>query len=147
MPLEKCSANGTSGFRWGQQGKCYTGPGAKKKAIRQGLAEGNGKLEAFVKELDDNDYNELVADNEIPFATRIELARAKKLTTKKRDDMKDSEFAIIVDGKKMFPINDAAHVRNALSRLPNSNLTPEQKKQALRKIKEAAKRFGVDVSE
>jgi hypothetical protein len=38
MPLQKCSANNTSGWRWGSQGKCYTGPGAKKKAIKQGLA-------------------------------------------------------------------------------------------------------------
>lgn len=39
MPINKCSANGTSGFRWGTKGKCYTGPGAKKKAIKQGYAE------------------------------------------------------------------------------------------------------------
>lgn len=47
MPLQKCSANGTSGWRWGDQGKCYTGPGAKKKAIKQGIAvEGPKKFAA-----------------------------------------------------------------------------------------------------
>lgn len=36
MPLEKC---GDNGWRWGQQGKCYEGPGAKMKALKQGYAE------------------------------------------------------------------------------------------------------------
>lgn len=46
MPIKKCSANGTSGFKWGDSGHCYTGPDAKKNAIKQGLAIGGGKLKA-----------------------------------------------------------------------------------------------------
>jgi hypothetical protein len=38
MPLERCKESGKSGWRWGNSGACYTGPGAKKKAIKQGLA-------------------------------------------------------------------------------------------------------------
>ena len=38
MPIERCQANGTSGYRWGKQGKCYTGPGAREKAAEQGRA-------------------------------------------------------------------------------------------------------------
>lgn len=38
MPLRRCTKDGKSGWRWGDQGKCYTGPGAKAKAARQGLA-------------------------------------------------------------------------------------------------------------
>ena len=38
MPLKKCAADGKNGYKWGSEGKCYTGPGAKKKAIKQGLA-------------------------------------------------------------------------------------------------------------
>ena len=37
MPLKKCSSNGKSGWQYGS-GKCYTGPGAKKRAIKNGLA-------------------------------------------------------------------------------------------------------------
>ena len=33
MPLKKCTVDGQSGYQWGEAGKCYTGPGAKKKAI------------------------------------------------------------------------------------------------------------------
>ena len=38
MPLKKCSEDKQSGWKWGDQGKCYTGPEGKKKAIRQGIA-------------------------------------------------------------------------------------------------------------
>lgn len=35
MPLMRCTSKGKSGWKWGKSGKCYTGPGAKKKALRQ----------------------------------------------------------------------------------------------------------------
>lgn len=38
MPLQSCTANGTSGWRWGAAGKCYTGPEARQRAIKQGIA-------------------------------------------------------------------------------------------------------------
>lgn len=34
MPLNKVSG----GYRWGKSGKIYRGRGAKKKAVRQGIA-------------------------------------------------------------------------------------------------------------
>ena len=53
MPLKKCQKGGKSGYKWGDSGKCYTyttgnktsQKSAKKKAIKQGLAIGGGKLE------------------------------------------------------------------------------------------------------
>jgi hypothetical protein len=38
MPIQRCSVDGKQGWKYGDSGRCYTGPGAKKKAIRQGLA-------------------------------------------------------------------------------------------------------------
>jgi hypothetical protein len=38
MPVKPCVKNGKKGFKWGDQGKCYTGPGAKIRAAKQGLA-------------------------------------------------------------------------------------------------------------
>ena len=38
MPLKRCSENNKSGWKWGDQGKCYTGEDAKKKALKQGVA-------------------------------------------------------------------------------------------------------------
>jgi hypothetical protein len=35
----KCQKNGKTGIKWGPSGACYTGPGAKEKALRQMRAE------------------------------------------------------------------------------------------------------------
>lgn len=37
MPLKRCGDNG-QGWKYGEEGKCYTGPDAKKQAIKQGIA-------------------------------------------------------------------------------------------------------------
>jgi hypothetical protein len=51
MPLKKCSNDGKSGYKWGDSGNCYTGPDAKKKAIKQGVAiEGPEKFTKMAKE-------------------------------------------------------------------------------------------------
>jgi hypothetical protein len=84
---------------------------------------------------------------------------AAKMSSKQKNDLPDSDFAYIQPGGKKdesgktvprslrhLPIPDAAHVRNALARLDQTDITPEAKKAALRKIKTAAKKFGVKVS-
>lgn len=38
MPLQRCQVNGKKGWKWGSSGKCYTGPGARTKALEQGRA-------------------------------------------------------------------------------------------------------------
>jgi hypothetical protein len=38
MPIKKCTADGKDGWKWGDDGKCYTGPDAKEKAAEQGRA-------------------------------------------------------------------------------------------------------------
>lgn len=38
MPVKPCTQNGKSGHKWGDSGKCYTGPGSRQKAIKQGQA-------------------------------------------------------------------------------------------------------------
>lgn len=43
MPIKKCSANGKTGHRWGNHGKCYTGKGSRAKAAKQaGAAYAHG---------------------------------------------------------------------------------------------------------
>jgi hypothetical protein len=47
MPLKKCGKNG---YKWGDSGKCYTGPDGKKKALKQGLAiEGADNFKSIMK--------------------------------------------------------------------------------------------------
>jgi len=38
MPIQRCQSDGKSGYKWGDQGHCYTGPGAREKAAKQGRA-------------------------------------------------------------------------------------------------------------
>jgi hypothetical protein len=67
-------------------------------------------------------------------------ALAKTLDTKERNELPDSDFALIQheNGKKIrrFPINDCAHARNALARLPVAkDLSDEERAQVERKAK------------
>ena len=67
----------------------------------------------------------------------------KKLSSKEKNDLPDSDFAYIdADGQRHFPLNDAAHVRDALSRASESPFGDK----AMPKIRAAAKKFGIDVS-
>lgn len=64
------------------------------------------------------------------------LDKAALLTTKKRNSLKDSDFA--VPGKRKLPIHDCNHARNAAARLPlTKGLTPEERKTAKSKIQRA----------
>ncbi|MEM3063129.1 MAG: hypothetical protein QW303_06280, partial [Nitrososphaerota archaeon] len=38
MPIKPCQYKGQKGYKWGDSGKCYTGPNAKEKALKQGRA-------------------------------------------------------------------------------------------------------------
>jgi hypothetical protein len=79
-----------------------------------------------------------------------------KMTAASINDLPDSAFAYIEPGgkkdehgrttprsKRHFPIHDAAHVRNALARAPQSPFG----KKAMPKIRAAAKKFGIEVGE
>src|SRR5581483_5260133 len=77
-----------------------------------------------------------------------DVAKAE-MSGKSQNDLPDSAFAYIEpDGKttprslRHFPIHDAAHVRNALSRAPQSPFGDK----AMPKIRAAARKFGIEVS-
>lgn len=61
------------------------------------------------------------------------IEAAKVLTTKKRNNLKDSDFA--VPGKRKLPIYDCNHARNAAARLNQTKgLTSEEKRIAKQRI-------------
>lgn len=79
-----------------------------------------------------------------------------QMTTQSINDLPDSDFAYIEPGgskdssgktvprsKRHFPIHDAAHVRDALSRAPQSPFGAK----AMPRIKAAAKKFGIGDSD
>ena len=86
-----------------------------------------------------------------------EESKSAKMTRKEINDLPDSDFAYIEPGGKKdasgkteprslrhLPINDAAHARNALARLSQTDISPEARKSALKKIKARAKKFGIE---
>ena len=109
----------------------------KCKCNEEGGKENIMAEEIKIEEILDNDYE------------GGEIDEAKKLTTEQRNALPDSDFALIQekDGKKIrrFPINDEAHVRNALARLPQAkDISEEEKKSALAKILKKAKELNMD---
>jgi len=38
MPLKRCYKNGQQGWKWGNNGTCFTGPNARSRAIKQAIA-------------------------------------------------------------------------------------------------------------
>lgn len=77
------------------------------------------------------------------------ITRADKLSYQERDNLKDSDFALIqtVDGKKVrrFPIQDEAHRKNAWARLSQAKgLTEAERSQVANKIISKAKAAGDD---
>lgn len=80
--------------------------------------------------------------------------KRKKIRTKRvgGKDLPASKFAFVGDPEKTetwkLPIHDADHVRNALARFNQTKGIPEEKKDGvLAKIKAAAKKFGIEVSD
>lgn len=72
-----------------------------------------------------------------------------ELTTAKRDRLRDGSFAYIdKDGERHLPINDEAHVRNAISRFDQTDFEDTRAKHAgARKIMSAARRHEIDVDD
>jgi phenylalanyl-tRNA synthetase alpha subunit len=79
-----------------------------------------------------------------PRATK-ELSR-HSLDTETRNNLPDSKFAFPEERKE--PIEDAAHVRNAIARFDQvSDVSDEERDQARERIEDAAAAFGVQVNE
>lgn len=108
-----------------------------------------GKLVSLFKR---SDRPSVTPTPEVEVTKTDEEGRAK-ISTASKNDLPDSAFAYIEPGgekddqgkttprsKRHFPIHDAAHVRNALSRIGQG---AQFGKQALPKVKAAAKKFGI----
>jgi hypothetical protein len=68
---------------------------------------------------------------------------AAVITTKRRDALDDSEFA--VPGKRKLPLDTCARVRNAMARFSQTQgLTADEKSTAINKILRAASKCGID---
>ncbi|GAA4026488.1 hypothetical protein GCM10022281_01330 [Sphingomonas rosea] len=69
-----------------------------------------------------------------------------KLDDKQRDDLKGGQFAFPEQRKE--PLEDATHVRNAIARFHQvKGVTDAERDDAWKRIKAAAKKYDVEVSE
>ena len=69
-----------------------------------------------------------------------------ELSEKQRDKLDDDQYAFPKERKE--PLNNASHVRNAIARFDQvKGVSDEERDEAWRRIKRAAKKHGVDVNE
>ena len=69
-----------------------------------------------------------------------------KLDTEERNDLSTGNFAFPKQRKE--PLEDASHVRNAIARFDQvKGVTDEERNEAWKRIKAAAKKHGVEVHE
>ena len=69
-----------------------------------------------------------------------------KLDTEERNDLSTGNFAFPKQRKE--PLEDASHVRNAIARFDQvEGVTDEERNEAWKRIKAAAKKYGVEVNE
>jgi hypothetical protein len=69
-----------------------------------------------------------------------------ELDAEERNAMSDSQYAFPRERKE--PLSDASHVRNAIARFDQvKDVTDEERREAFERIRHAAKRFGVEMTE
>jgi hypothetical protein len=80
-----------------------------------------------------------VRDYDRGFGSQVRVFAGKyagRLTYKQREELPDRDFAVILkDGTRKYPIENAAHARNALARV-SANGSPEEKAEVCRKVHE-----------
>lgn len=87
----------------------------------------------------------------VPGGTSVYMATNAKqsdhtLSTAEKDDLGDGDFAFPAERKE--PLTDARHVRNAVARFNQvKGVSDAERDKAWRRIKAAAKKFDVDLSE
>jgi hypothetical protein len=78
--------------------------------------------------------------------TKQKDAARHDLSTAEKNDLPKSDFAFPEERKE--PLTDASHVRNAIARFDQvKGVSDEERDQAWKRIKAAARRFDVEVNE
>ena len=123
MPVNSCSIDGKSGYKWGDQGKCYTydsnsnssKKAAKKKALAQGLAIG----EIGKSDIDDDSLEELLKSLKEWFKERwVDISRPKPgggFEPCGREDAKSGKYPKCVPASKAATMS-AEEIASAVRR-------------------------------
>lgn len=94
----KCSNDGKSGYKYGDSGHCYTGPGAKKKAAKQGAAI----------EISKHSKARAEAEKPVEFLDALISAIAANYQEEEIDGLLDSENVLIYDALGRYVAGNAA---------------------------------------
>jgi hypothetical protein len=79
-------------------------------------------------------------------SSRVSSRSRSGMSTAEKNDLKASQFAFPKERKE--PLVDAKHVRNAIARFDQvEGVSDTERDEAWKRIRRAAKRFDVDVSE
>jgi hypothetical protein len=151
MPLTKCTSGSKSGYRWGSKGKCYIGPDAKKKALKQGYAENPDEFKqemanstlATAAEIDEAlDELERCGAETIPDTGSVTMDAVQAYISKKERDKVSTEDFGDPENRK-YPVRNQ-HDLDSAARLIGR--APKSKQAAIKKrIKEIAKRKGLTI--
>jgi hypothetical protein len=147
MPLKRCSEGKMSGWKWGDQGKCYK---SKKDAIKQGYAENADNPKKFEEEIkhgkSDFTTSELLYAKNLlngaekvntrgDFAEKVKAAFEEMdptkayIPAKTRKEIPDDDFA---GPHKSYPIRNDKDVRDAAELLHHAANPAEVKKNITR---------------
>ena len=78
--------------------------------------------------------------------TKKAAKKSHTLSSEERNQMSDTTYAFPEERKE--PLNNASHVRNAIARFDQvKDVSEGERAAAFKKIKAAAKKFGVDMPE
>lgn len=123
--------NGKSGWKYGDSGKCYTGPDAKKNATKQGLAiDGPDKFKKEEASQRPLSLLELVDEELLTFAY---------MPKSERDKLSDEDFAL--PSKRKYPITNQKHLDSAVKLMGKA--TPSEQKTIKKNIIKIAKKKGL----
>jgi len=121
-----------------------------KKQI-DGIIADERKHHSILEEIETKRSNKELSLNpgELDTLSNEELAKISGFEAeRKKRGMSPGEFYAVPrdpPSSSSLPIFDAAHVRNAIARFNQTQLSPQEKASAWRKIKSAASKFGVEV--
>lgn len=85
----------------------------------------------------------------VSIAEAFELINEAKLTYKQKKKLPDSAYAYVDGDTRVYPINDPAHIRNALARFAQGKfggIPPDKRAGVLAKIIRKAKSAGIEVN-
>lgn len=150
MPLKKCSKDGKSGWKYGDSGHCYTGPGAKKKAIKQGIAIDGPEGFKTNAEYTEAELNEAI-EEVVYFGANafeddfdsLEQGVLAYISKDERDKIPESDFGDPADRK--YPIRNQKDLDAAVKLVGRA---PPGKQATIKsRIKKIAKRKGLSLPE